>query len=92
MAKSFALFLNIARAVRRLRPAISDAVIAIEEALPEKGNGKAKLEAVRQMVSAVWDKAESLAVSLEDAWPAISALITALVTLYNVKGWPKSLD
>lgn len=49
-------------------------------------SGAEKLEHVRAGLAAAWSKFDSLAVTFESAWPAISTAIGALVTFFNAAG------
>lgn len=60
-------------------PAIITALKAIEEAIPGRGQGEAKLSAVRQIIEAVDAGVGKL-------WPQINGVITALVNMFNVTG------
>ena len=66
----------------KLLPAIITAIQAIEEAIPGKGEGEKKLEAVRQMLIAVDGGLGSL-------WPQIAGVVSTLVALFNQTGWGK---
>jgi hypothetical protein len=48
--------------------------------------GADKLEHVRVNLERSWHKFDALAVSFQDAWPVISSMITALVSLYKASG------
>lgn len=63
-------------------PAIIAGIKALEEALPGKGQGEAKLEALRQMLEAV-DSAYA------NYWPQIKGIVAILVKLYNDSGFFK---
>lgn len=62
-----------------LLPLLTEMVKAVEKALPEKGQGAAKLALVREMLESVDD-------TLLDAWPLIERMISALVRMYNKIG------
>ena len=68
----------------KLIPAIMVAIQAIEEAIPGQGEGEKKLEAVRQMLSAVDSGVGAL-------WPQIAGVVSTLVTLFNQTGWGKGV-
>ena len=59
--------------------AITAAVRAIEELMPESGKGSEKLAAIRAMLEGAVD-------GLEQKWPAIEKIIGAVVSLYNAIG------
>ena len=60
-------------------PAIITAIKAIEDAIPGRGQGEAKLTAVRQIMEAV-------DTGISKLWPQVNGIITALVTLFNATG------
>ena len=69
-------------AVLQLLPALIAAIKAIEDAVPGKGQGEAKLAAVREILESA-DKAASA------LWPILVPAIGALVKLFNATNWGK---
>lgn len=67
----------------KLLPIIIQVIKAVEEAIPGKGQGEAKLAAVREMLELVYEKTD-------DFWPEISKLIGVLVKMFNATGWAKA--
>lgn len=65
--------------VLKLLPAIIEAIKAIEAAIPGKGQGEAKLAAVRGILEA----ADSTMTTL---WPTIEKVVGVLVGLFNKTG------
>lgn len=78
--------LQILKLILSLLPLILDTVRAIEAALPEGGNGSAKLALVREAISAGYSVASDAVTSFEQAWPAIEKVVGAAVTLFNTAG------
>jgi len=74
--------LETIKAVFTLIPLISALLVQVEGVIPMSGKGKEKLEAVKLILLALNEGYGAL-------WPAISAVITGLVSLYNKVGWPK---
>ena len=68
--------------VFKLLPAIISAMKAIEEAIPGKGAGEAKLTAVRQLLELVDG-------GVATVWPEIAKTIGILVNVFNTVGWNK---
>ncbi len=68
-----------ASALLQLLPAIITALKAIEEAIPQPGQGAAKLAALRGILEGVSSQATSL-------WPAIEKAVSVLVGLFNATG------
>lgn len=71
--------LETAKLIVGLLPLLIELVKAIEAAIPEQGAGSAKLAAVRDMLIA-------LVPAVEAAWPAVEAVVAALVKLFNATG------
>lgn len=65
--------------VLQLLPSIITAIRAIEEAIPGKGQGEAKLAAIREILESVSGQVSSL-------WPFIEKAISVLVGLFNKTG------
>lgn len=79
-------YLQTIRLILSLLPLILTAVKAIEEALPEGGQGAAKLALIRQTIEAGYGIANDVVVSFTNAWPAIEKTVAAVVGLYNTAG------
>ena len=65
--------------ILKLLPAIITAIKAIEDALPQTGQGAAKLEALRQILVTADESVEAL-------WPKIQSIVGVLVNLFNTVG------
>lgn len=63
----------------QLLPAIFTAVKAIEEALPQEGAGRDKLEMLRTIM-------ESAYPAVVDLWSAIEKTVAVIVGVFNAKG------
>lgn len=61
-------------------PSIIAVIKAIEEAIPGKGQGEAKLAALREMLEAIDG-------GFATAWPTVQKIVAVLVTLFNKTGW-----
>ena len=72
-------WLSTATALLQLLPAIITAIRAIEEAIPGKGQGEAKLAAIREILESVSGQVVTL-------WPYIEKAISVLVSLFNKTG------
>ena len=68
-----------ASALLQLLPAIITALKAIEEAIPQPGQGAAKLAALRAILEGVSTQVASL-------WPVIEKAVSVLVGLFNATG------
>ena len=72
-------WLTTATALLQLIPSIIAAIKAIEEAIPGKGQGEAKLAAIREILESVSGQVATL-------WPFIEKAISVLVALFNRTG------
>jgi len=72
-------WLSTATALLQLLPSIITALKAIEEAIPQPGQGAAKLAALRAILEGVSSQAAAL-------WPAIEKTVGILVGLFNATG------
>ncbi len=79
-------YVLIIKAVLALLPTIIEAVKAIEEAIPESGQGKFKLEIVRKAVESAYNVAGDAVVKFDQLWPAIQNVITTFVEFANKIG------
>lgn len=62
-----------------LLPAVITAVRTVEEALPQSGQGAAKLALIRGVIESAYDNAT-------EAWPMVEKLITLTVNFFNKTG------
>lgn len=65
--------------VIKLIPVIIELLKTIEAAIPEQGQGAAKLQAVRQIL-------ELTDSSIKEAWPMVQGVIEVLVKTFNTTG------
>ena len=72
-------WLSTATTLLQLLPAIITAIKAIEEAIPGKGQGEAKLAAIREILESINGQVASM-------WPFIEKAIAVLVSLFNKTG------
>ena len=72
-------WLETASALLKLLPSIITAIKAIEEAIPGKGEGEAKLAAIREILESINGQVASM-------WPFIEKAIAVLVSLFNKTG------
>lgn len=78
--------IQIARLVLSLLPLILDTVRAIEAALPEGGQGKAKLAMIRETLAGVFETVGDATTTFEQVWPALERTVGAVVGLFNTVG------
>lgn len=79
-------FVQILKLVVMLLPMIVEIVRAVELAMPEKGQGAAKLEAVRVMLQSVYSSTTEALPAFEQVWTAAQGIINATVAMYNAAG------
>jgi hypothetical protein len=63
----------------QLIPSLITLVRDIEGAIPQSGQGAAKLAAVRGILEATYE-------GIAEVWPAVEKVISTLVTLFNTTG------
>lgn len=83
----------IIKAVLELLPALTKAIKEVEEILPGKGNGEAKLELIRLGVESAYETGKSVAgvaeesfVAFEPMWRSLKNTIGSIVELFNKAG------
>lgn len=54
-------------------------VKAVEAAMPEAGKGPEKAQAIKAILAEATDNIDAM-------WPALSALVSLLVSIYNARG------
>lgn len=65
--------------IAQLIPAIIEMIKAVEQAIPDKGKGQEKLQAIRNILEVTVDGFAAL-------WPSLEKVIATLVTLFNAVG------
>ena len=78
--------IQIAQQVLGLLPATIDAVKAIEAAIPEGGKGKEKLALVQTTLQAAYTVGGAAVDQFASVWPALEAMISGIVSLFNKIG------
>ena len=66
----------------QILPVLIELIKSIENALPEGGLGKQKLQFVRELI-------QNIAPELLDNWTTIEKVVTTIVTLFNQVGFFK---
>lgn len=79
-------FLEIARIVFALLPAIMNAVRDIEGAIPVAGKGADKLRAVLEIVEGIFAVSGQVGATFAECKPAIERAVSAVVGLANRTG------
>jgi len=79
-------FLTVVKTILSLLPLIIQAVQALEAAFPDGGQGKAKLDALKNTLQSAYAVASDVTGSFESIWPAISGTASAIVALANQTG------
>ena len=77
--------MQIALAILGIIPALIKIIVAVEEAFPQSGAGKEKLEAVRQTLMIAYG-------GISDLWPSIEKIVAVIVSLANAIGAFKKSD
>lgn len=79
-------YIQILKLVLTLFPLLVETVKAIEAAIPQGGQGQAKLEAVRVVLESAYKTANDATVAFEALWPMLSQTVTAIVAMLNATG------
>lgn len=69
-----------------LGPDIIKFMKAIEEMMPESGNGSAKLAVLRGYLEAAWKGFDTVLPAFEEFWPKMQNIIAAVVCVFNSVG------
>jgi len=83
-----AQFIMIFKLVISLLPLIIEAIKLVEEAIPGKGNGEAKLDVVRATLESTYSSvtASDPLPKFEQLWNSISGIVKSLVAAFNKSG------
>lgn len=79
-------YLALVKLIVSLLPVLIEAVKAVEAAIPQSGQGQAKLAAVQSILGAAWKASSDATVAFEQVWPALSAAVSAVVAAFNAAG------
>lgn len=79
-------YIQIIQLVITLLPQIIDAVKTVETALPQSGQGAQKLAIVRSVLESAWIATGQAKAAFDQAWPALGATISAIVSAFNAAG------
>lgn len=79
-------FLETVKLVASLYPILLQTVKALEEALPEAGNGQVKLEMLKATLQGAYENIENAKVRFDEIWPSINLVVSTIVSLYNTLG------
>ena len=75
----------ILKAVFEITPLVIQGINTLEMALPQSGQGAVKLDLLKGWLQTALSTEQALQVSVEQMWPAISALVAAVVAANKVK-------
>ena len=78
--------LLILQIISQLFETIVALVSAVEEALPESGQGAQKLELVKGWLQSAIGAQEALALTFDQLWPALQTTIASIVAIKNATG------
>ena len=78
-------FIEVAKAVFGLLPAIIEGIKAIEQAIPGQGAGEQKLAAFRSVLESVYSTAGAVTLPFDLIWPAVQKVIAVLVPVLTKK-------
>ena len=78
--------LLILQIISQLFKTIVALVTAVEESLPESGQGAQKLELVKGWLQSAIGAQEALALTFDQLWPALQTTISSIVAIKNATG------
>ena len=81
-----AQFLIIIQIINGLLPMIHQAVIMLEDAIPQSGQGNAKLIAIKSYLEAAFTAIDHGTVTFTRVWPILEKFVSATVTVLNATG------
>lgn len=79
-------FLAIVRIIGSVFPVLVECIKSIEEAIPQPGQGTAKLALVKSALEAAYSTMTNVQVTFEQLWPSLQIVISALVATFNATG------
>lgn len=79
-------FLNLLKSAVALLPILIDAIKAVEAAVPQTGQGPAKLDAVKAILQSAYALAGAVMPAFDKLWPMLAGMASALVALFNKAG------
>lgn len=79
-------WLQLIRLILTIFPLLIDVVKSIENAIPDSGKGKEKLEAVKVVLESTFKSATDVVGSFEQVWPALSSAVSGIVAMLNAAG------
>lgn len=79
-------FIAILQLLATLYPILMQTIKSLEEAMPEPGQGPAKLEILKGTLEAAYLKMEKAQLKFEEVWPSIQMLVTTIVAVFNATG------
>lgn len=77
---------NVMSIVTKLLPDTIKFVQTVEEVVPAKGQGAAKLEVLKGMLQGTFSTIQQAEVTFEQVWPSLSGTVTGLVKLFKLTG------
>lgn len=79
-------YITLIKTIISLLPLLIQAIQTIEGALPEGGNGAAKLAVLKSVLENAYRLTNDIGIQFDALWPAISSIAGELVKLFNTAG------
>ncbi len=86
LASSLVTASNVVSIVTKLLPDTIKFVQTLEEAVPVKGQGAAKLEVLKGLLQGTFETVQQAETTFEQVWPGLSKVVTGLVKLFKLTG------
>jgi hypothetical protein len=79
-------FLAIIKMVAQLYPVLMQIIKSIEDAMPDPGQGPAKLALVKATLENAYNTMGDAKVKFESVWPTLQMVVGAMVATFNAAG------
>lgn len=79
-------WLTIIKIVLQLLPLIIESIKALEEAIPQSGQGASKLAIIRTTIESAYALTNQYSVKFDELWPALQNVIGTVVATMNTTG------
>lgn len=79
-------FIEILKLIISILPILIEAITIVENAMPGKSNGEAKLSTIKSIIETTYTSSNDVTFKLEKLWPTIQNVIAGLVSAFNSAG------
>lgn len=79
-------FIEILKLIISILPLLIEAITTVENAIPGKSNGEAKLAVIKSVIETVYQSSNDISVKIDKLWPAVQSVISGLISAFNSTG------